>query len=98
MAMQNRRNHTGGVVRILIQITDIMIRHNISYILNIDLQCSFIMVKVLGELEALVIKGEDRLKEGQHLKISQQRKKQTRDINLKSQQVIEKQITKSLIS
>lgn len=39
----------------------------LSHILNIDLQISFIMVKVLGELKALVIKGEDCLKEGQHL-------------------------------
>ncbi len=45
----------------------------ISYILNIDLQCFFIMVEVLGELKSLVIKGEDRLKEGQHLKRSQHR-------------------------
>lgn len=67
---------------------------NISYILNIYLQCSFIMVKVLGELEALVIKGEDCLKEGQHLKRSQHRKKQIRDVNLKSQQVKEKLKTK----
>lgn len=44
---------------------------NLSYILNIDLQCFFIVVKVLGELKALVIKGEDRLKEGQHLKKDQ---------------------------
>lgn len=35
--------------------------------MNINLQLSFIMVKVLGELKALVIKGEDCLKEGQHL-------------------------------
>lgn len=41
------------------------------------------MVKVVGELEALVIKGEDGLKEGQHLKRSQH--KQIRDVNLKSQ-------------
>lgn len=54
---------------ILIQITNIITNiFNISYILNIDLQCSFIMVKVLGELKALVIKGEDCLKKGQHLK------------------------------
>lgn len=31
------------------------------------------MVKVLGELKALVIKGEDCLKEGQHLKRSQEK-------------------------
>lgn len=49
----------------------------VSYILNIDLQRSFIMVKVLGELEPLVIKGEDCLKEGQHLKQSQNRKRQS---------------------
>lgn len=41
---------------------------NVSYILNIDLQCSFIMIKVLGKLVALVVKCEDGLKEGQHLK------------------------------
>lgn len=43
----------------------------ISYILNIYLQGSFIMFKVLGKLKTLVIKGEDCLKEGQHLKKSQ---------------------------
>ncbi len=68
---------------------------NIPYILNVNLQCSFIMVKVLGELEALVIKGEDGLKECQHLKRSQRRKKQIRDVNLNSHQVKEKMITPS---
>lgn len=43
----------------------------ISYILNIYLQGSFIMFKVLGKLKTLVIKGEDCLKKGQHLKKSQ---------------------------
>ncbi len=58
---------------IFIKMTNLMIIIRISYILNIDLQCFFIMVEVLGELKSLVIKGEDRLKEGQHLKRSQHR-------------------------
>lgn len=52
------------------------------------------MVEVLGELKALVIKGEDCLKEGQHLKRSQDRKKQIRYVYEKSQQVKEKLLTK----
>lgn len=54
----------------------------ITYILNIDLQFFFIMVKVLGKLIALVIKGEDCLKEGQHLNREQYSRKQIRDVNL----------------
>lgn len=40
---------------------------NISYILNINLQRSFIMIKIIGKLIALMVKGEYSLKEGQHL-------------------------------
>ena len=56
------------------------------------------MVKVLGELEALMIEGEDCLEEGQHLQRSQHREQMIRDVNLKSQQVKEKLITQSLIT
>lgn len=41
-----------------------------SYILNVDLQRSFVMVKVLGKLIALVIEGKDCLEKGQHLQES----------------------------
>lgn len=41
-----------------------------AYVLNIDLQRSFVMVKVLGKLIALVIEGKDGLEEGQHLQES----------------------------
>lgn len=47
------------------------------YILNIDLQLSLVMVEVLGQLKALVIEGEDSLKEGQHLKRQKDRKMTT---------------------
>lgn len=50
---------------------------NTSYILNIDLQVFFIMVKVLGEFESLVIEGEHSLEKGQHLKKITRPAKQT---------------------
>lgn len=63
-------------------------KKSIIYILNINLQLSFIMVKVLGELKALVIKGEDCLKEGQHLQGKHMRRRKRPEI--KGQQVKEK--------
>lgn len=40
---------------------------DMTHILYIDLQGSFVMIKVLGQLIALVIECEDGLKKSQHL-------------------------------
>ena len=45
-----------------------------SYILDIYLQVLLVMVKVIGKLKSLVIKGEDCLEKGQHLERQRERK------------------------